>query len=317
MSTALVVAFILCGLQQVVHAQENSTSIDAVTSTSISTTTEAPPDVTNITTDYCQAGLCRSMVKHIGCRNKGELNRLCSPNATLVNLTGLRDFILDEHNFLRNLLASGKMESFPLPDRMATLQWHPELEHLATLNVKQCSFKRDPCHNTPEFRNSGQNLALFELKQMENQTDAFLLKEAINGWWNQSDNATVDQIQHFPKGKPGEWVFFSLFLNSWLIFLTFPSLINNFAVMARDNNTFVGCAALRFEKPPGNNQFLLACNYAGNFVINWPLYREKSQGCQAADLRFSALCKPGEQYQEDPVEETTTMKSNFWRSVRG
>ncbi|XP_017043633.1 antigen 5 like allergen Cul n 1 [Drosophila ficusphila] len=277
MSTVLVVALILSGVLQFVYSEDNTT---------------ATP------TDYCQKDLCHFLKKHIGCRNKGELNKQCPADAYLVNLTGLHDLILDEHNALRNVLAAGKAPKLPQPDRMATLRWHAELEDLATLNVKQCALQYDPCHNTPEFRNSGQNLAIINITLLQgegNHTDECLIRESIGGWWNQSINITREQLQRFPKGKLGD-------------------SIRNFAIMARDNNTFVGCAALRFDKPAGHPQFLLACNYASNYVPDWPIYREKSIGCQSgSDLKYPSLCKAGEQYQELPLEESATVRSGFWR----
>ncbi|EDW93996.1 antigen 5 like allergen Cul n 1 [Drosophila yakuba] len=275
MSTALAVALVLLGFLQVAFSQDNATA--------------AP-------TDYCQSGLCPSLKKHIACKNKGELGKQCDAGAHLVNLTGLQDLILAEHNALRNVLAAGKIATLPQPDRMATLQWHAELADLATLNVQQCVLQYDPCHNTPEFQNSGQNLAWINitlLPEGKNHTDECLVKESIGGWWNQSINITKEQLQRFPKGKLGD-------------------SMRNFAVMARDNNTFVGCAALRFEKPAGHPQFLFACNYASNYVPDWPIYKEKAIGCQSgADLKYPSLCKAGEQYQDLPVEQGGKGK-RFW-----
>ncbi|XP_017081031.1 antigen 5 like allergen Cul n 1 [Drosophila eugracilis] len=276
MSTVFVVTLILFGFLQVVYSQENTT---------------ATP------TDYCKSGLCHILKKHIACRNKGELAQQCPPDAQLVNLSGLHDLILDEHNGLRNVLAAGKVPNLPQPDRMATLQWHTELADLATLNVKQCTLQHDPCHNTQEFRNSGQNLALINITKLEregNHTDESLIKMSIGGWWNQSANITKEQLQRFPNGKLGD-------------------SFRNFAIMARDSNTFVGCAALRFDKPAGYPQFLLACNYASNYIPEWPIYREKAIGCQSgSDSKYPSLCKAGEKYQEPPSEASTKVMS-FWR----
>ncbi|KAH8305256.1 hypothetical protein KR018_006762, partial [Drosophila ironensis] len=269
MSATWALAFILCGFLQFGYSQSDTFG------------TTAAPNATFPSTDYCASSLCGLMKKHIACRNKGELAKQCPPNATLANLTGSHNFIVDTHNALRNLLAGGKIVTLAQPDRMATLEWHPELAELAALNVKQCIMKNDPCHNTLQFRNSGQNLALIDLNKLPgrtNHTDECLLKEAISGWWNQSVNATSKQMNHFPQDKQGD-------------------SIRNFALMARDNNSYVGCAALRFEKPTGNPMYLVACNYATNVVPQYPIYREKSSGCQTgADLKFPSLCKPGEPY---------------------
>ncbi|KAH8266210.1 hypothetical protein KR038_009309, partial [Drosophila bunnanda] len=289
MSTVFVVALVLlCGFLQAGYCQDNKTSTP---------------------TDYCQNVLCQIHKRHIACNNKGNLSKHCPAGAYVVNLSSLHDLILHEHNAYRNLLAGGKIKHLPQPQRMATLQWHAELEHLATLNVKQCALQYDACHNTLEFRNSGQNLALINMTRLTestdnhtdesspkvaaanhtdesslkvaaaNHTDESLIKMAIAGWWNQSVNVMGTDVQRFPKGKLEETA-------------------RHFAVMARDNNTFVGCAALRFDKSPGHPHFLLACNYASDYISDWPLYKEKSFGCKSGfDIKYPFLCKAGEQYQ--------------------
>ncbi|KAH8297853.1 hypothetical protein KR054_011519 [Drosophila jambulina] len=330
MSPVFIVGVVLlCGLLQAGYCQANKSFTSA---------------------DYCQSVLCHIHKRHIACNNKGNLSSKCPAGAQLVNLSALHDLILNEHNAYRNLLAGGKIKHLPQPQRMATLQWHAELEHLATLNVKQCALQYDPCHNTLEFRNSGQNLALINLTLTAepvgnhteesvlkvatvNQTDEILnktvagnqtdetgnktvaanhteespvkldviihtdeslIKMAIAGWWNQSVNVTATDAHRFPKGK-------------------LEDSARHFAVMARDNNTFVGCAALRFDKSPGQPHFLLACNYASDYICDWPLYKEKSFGCKSGfDLKYPFLCKAGEQYQQPVMEEETTPKNNLW-----
>lgn len=86
-----------------------------------------------------------------------------------------------------------------MPEKMATMQWSEELEQLATLNVKQCALIYDPCHNTPEFRNSGQNLALQNISTAVDVTDEELIKSNIDNWWDQSSNITRERVEHYPK----------------------------------------------------------------------------------------------------------------------
>ncbi|KAH8302512.1 hypothetical protein KR044_007781 [Drosophila immigrans] len=239
----------------------------------------------NATTNYCQIGLCPSLKKHIACRNNGELARACPTNAQLLNISEHQQLILNQHNQQRHLLASGKEQSLPQPDKMATMQWSDELEQLATLNVKQCAMIYDACHNTLEFRNSGQNLALQNISTAVEVTDEELLKSNIERWWDQSKNVTQDNIESYPKEAK------------------ISDYFRNFAVMARDNNTFVGCAAIKYTKGVLQH-FLLACNYASNPVPEHAIYRIKSRGCQNGyDRYFPALCKAGEQYRDiEPLE---------------
>ncbi|XP_064552312.1 antigen 5 like allergen Cul n 1 [Drosophila montana] len=235
-------------------------------------------------TNYCQPGLCPSLKRHIGCKNKGELARLCSANVQILNLTQHQPIILNQHNQHRNLLASGKLENLKVPEKMATMQWHEELEKLATLNVKQCSLKYDPCHNTPEFRNSGQNLALVKINKTD-MTNEELINSTIDRWWDQHKNITQQRVEYLPKEPK------------------ITDLVRNFAVMARDNNTHVGCAAIRYGSGLMQN-FLMACNYASNYMPEYAIYRVKSLNCQNGYDRFyPALCKAGEQYRDvEPLE---------------
>ncbi|XP_002025425.2 venom allergen 5 [Drosophila persimilis] len=286
MSVALGLSFILCGLclLQGVHSQSQANS----SGSSISST--------GSTIDYCQPGLCPQMKKHIACRNNGNFGSQCPINATeLLNITNYQGLIVSEHNALRNVLAGGKVHALlPMPDRMASLQWHPELEYLATVSVKHCALLHDPCINTRQFPQAGQNLALIHLNfslPEENRTDEVLIKESIAEWWSQSANVTADRVQKFPRAKQGVF-------------------IRNFAVMARDNNTFVGCAALRFVRRKVEPDFLMACNYASNYAVDHPIYREKALGCQAGtDPKYPPLCRTGEQYLEAAPMENATRHS--------
>ncbi|XP_022217672.2 antigen 5 like allergen Cul n 1 [Drosophila obscura] len=238
------------------------------------------------------------MKQHIACRSNGHFGSQCPPNATeLLNLSDYQGLILSEHNSLRNALAAGKVSSdlLPMPDRMATLQWHAELEYLATVSVKHCALLHEPCLNTRDFPNSGQNMALIHVNASlpaENRTDEVLIKDSIAQWWSQIANVTADRVQKFPKAKLGV-------------------AVRNFAVMARDNNSFVGCAALRFVRRQAEHNFLLACNYASNCAVDRPIYRVKALSCQSGtDSKYPSLCRTGEQYPDVvPMEGTTTRHS--------
>ncbi|XP_017863928.1 PREDICTED: venom allergen 3 [Drosophila arizonae] len=238
--------------------------------------------------NYCQPGLCPSLRRHIGCKNNGELSKTCPPTAKLLNITEYQAIILNQHNQARNLLASGKLEGLRGPEKMATMQWNEELELLATLNVKQCAKHYDACHNTLEFRNSGQNVALAVINRTDISNEQ-LVNSTIDSWWDQYKNITQQRVDYFPKESK----------------LSDP--VRNFAVMARDNNTHVGCAAIRFSKGPVDN-FLMTCNYASNFMPEHAIYRVKSLNCQGGyDRVYPALCKAGELYRE--VE---TVEPNMW-----
>lgn len=110
------------------------------------------------------------------------------------------------HNQLRNQLATGKLEHLLVPDKMAAMQWSSQLEELATLNVKQCAMIYD-CHNTQDYRNSGQNLALQNMTAAIEVPDEDLIKNNIEHWWDQHKNVTQDKVDSVPsEPKQFEWV---------------------------------------------------------------------------------------------------------------
>jgi len=79
------------------------------------------------------------------------------------------------------------------------MQWNEELEQLAILNVKQCAKVYDPCHNTLEFRNSGQSVALQNISIAVEATDEELIKDNIDRWWEQHKNITKERVEFYPK----------------------------------------------------------------------------------------------------------------------
>lgn len=67
---------------------------------------------------------------------------------------------------------------------MATMQWSSELAQLAELNVKQCVMKHDECHNTKDFKHSGQNLAYTRWINMQMSVPKVINRQ-IKAWFNE------------------------------------------------------------------------------------------------------------------------------------
>ncbi|KAH8371381.1 hypothetical protein KR093_007121 [Drosophila rubida] len=239
----------------------------------------------NMSINYCLPSLCPPLKRHIACKNNGELSKICPVDAQMLNMSEHQQNILNQLNQQRHLLAMGKVASLPVPEKMATLQWNDELEQLAAMNVKHCALINDVCHNTLEFRNSGQTVAMQNISTAVEVTDEELVKSNIERWWDQAKHVTPDYVESYPKDAKINDIF------------------RNFAVMARENNTFVGCAAIKYTKGVLQH-FLFACNYASNAVPETAIYHIKSRGCQNGyDRYFPALCKAGEQYRDiEPLE---------------
>lgn len=64
----------------------------------------------------------------------------------------MKTLILNTQNQFRSEIALGKFEGFPQASRMAQLQYCPELETPAALNVRQCNMKHDECRNTRNYK---------------------------------------------------------------------------------------------------------------------------------------------------------------------
>lgn len=64
----------------------------------------------------------------------------------------MKELILNTQNQFRSDIAMGKFDEFPQASRMAQLQYCPELEVPAALNVRQCNMKHDECRNTRNYK---------------------------------------------------------------------------------------------------------------------------------------------------------------------
>lgn len=94
--------------------------------------------------NYCDAGLCPSNKKHIGCINKGHFGHLCTADARVVELDDYsKRLLLHLHNYYRSTIAEGKTPGFPPAVRMGALKWDDELAYLAELNAMSCEIEHD------------------------------------------------------------------------------------------------------------------------------------------------------------------------------
>lgn len=72
-------------------------------------------------TDYCLTALC-SGLKHIACQNSGDFDPTCPSDRKILDLSEeYRQLILDEHNQLRNKIASGQEIGFSTASMMSTM----------------------------------------------------------------------------------------------------------------------------------------------------------------------------------------------------
>ncbi|KFB44576.1 hypothetical protein ZHAS_00012458 [Anopheles sinensis] len=113
---------------------------------------------------YCSVNLCPFGGPNVGCNPPpASGGYYCyGKSATSVKMTkSLKSHLLHLHNYYRSKVASGRQPPFSQAARMYTMVWDDELEAQAGHNARSCLFAHDQCRNTPEFRHSGQNLAIF------------------------------------------------------------------------------------------------------------------------------------------------------------
>lgn len=186
--------------------------------------------------------------------------------------------ILHRHNTLRNLTAAGQTigrdGNLPTAVRMAQIRWDPTLAHLAGLNVRRCQVRQDPCRNTDEFNNSGQNLGtIFFLGNMA--TD-IIVNTVIDSWFDQRRNTLISDIVSIVPGRLFD--------------------VGRFSTLVNERQTHIGCAISLFDQDSGSTFWrvgLLACNYAFTNLGGMSVYRTGGIGLQCVlgrDGTYPGLC---------------------------
>ena len=121
----------------------------------------------------------------------------------MVDMAPHKTMIMKMFNELRNEIAGGHIEPFPIATRMAHMKWSPELEYLATLNVRTCRNQYDKCRSTKLFPYAGQNIAIYSYTGEEDlYTDDEIIKERIEEWLEQYKNTDPEIINSFPAQLP-------------------------------------------------------------------------------------------------------------------
>lgn len=105
----------------------------------------------------------------------------------------------------------------------------------ASLTAKQCTLKNDECRNTAEFKSAGQNI--FWTTDVEAYNESIAL--GVDGWWYESSDANEGDIASYENKK-----------------------ISEFATMAQDHTSVIGCAASVYTREDNSEIFFLVCNYS-------------------------------------------------------
>lgn len=162
--------------------------------------------------NYCEAGLCQSNKKHIGCVNKGHFGHTCTSDARVIELDDYsRRLILHMHNTHRSTIAEGKTPGYPPAVRMGALKWDDELAYLATLNAMSCEIEHDKCRNTRAFPFAGQNLALGWL--LDDHTIDWAIRNFTSEWYIEYSDAHPSIVDAFYRPSGPAIGHFTLMVN--------------------------------------------------------------------------------------------------------
>lgn len=243
-------------------------------------------------TDYCLTELC-SGLKHIACQNSGDFDPSCPPDRKILELSEEdRQLILNEHNQLRNKIASGQEIGFSTASMMSTMVsfnltfkifpiyvkflsfqiWNNELAKLAELNARTCTFAHDQCRNTEKFKYAGQNIALSEAS-VEFETLNAIIKNALQNWYIEVQNTTQSEIDSY--------------------YFSSDKVIGHFTQIVNDLSNEVGCAVVQYTESDGWKSSLFVCDYARTNIKGLPIYVSGSVAshCESGtNPDFNALC---------------------------
>lgn len=181
-----------------------------------------------------------------------------------------QDFVR-AHNAKRDQVAGGNLSGFESAVRMGAMEWDNNLAELAELNVRDCYFHHDSCHNTKIFKYSGQNIAYFPLDRSNPDPKKTAL-EAIDVWFDEYKDATMANIDI---NQPSS-----------------GKVIGHFTVLVHELNVRVGCAAAQFSDK--SHQYVYTvCNYAYTNYYGKRVYEAgpAASKCKSGtDSKFPNLC---------------------------
>ncbi|XP_001361834.3 antigen 5 like allergen Cul n 1 [Drosophila pseudoobscura] len=232
--------------------------------------------------DYCQEHWCsRPALQHVACNNNGSLGAKCKSGARLIPMSAdMQQFIVRQVNLYRNQVASGAFRKWPPAERMATVQWDPELAKLAELAVKQCHLATDNCRNTRRFKHVGQIVGhvIFSANRFSQRQ---LIGHKIYNWFNQYKKATAG------------------------LGLGLRKDITSFRQLIQERATHMGCGVLQQQRHRWQQQFIV-CNFARENVHHEPAYaigHKAAAGCQkGTNPQFPNLCAVEEPFDVNAVD---------------
>uniref|UniRef100_A0A336M212 CSON007727 protein n=1 Tax=Culicoides sonorensis TaxID=179676 RepID=A0A336M212_CULSO len=201
----------------------------------------------DVSIDYCKLALLKcGNNKHVACKNDSGFD--VNPNCKNIQVHSMtvdqKSFLLKEHNFYRNLVASGSYNQFPSASKMIEMKWDKSLENVACHHVQYCHMKHGQCLATSSNGVPGQNLFA-----APNEDNFSFLKRAVNTWFNKSYDAPSSIVDNFE--------------NSYY----------TFAFMIKESQSKIGCCSITYEDSHFKRYSrMLTCLYENIVYSNANIY---------------------------------------------
>uniref|UniRef100_A0A1A9ZJ21 SCP domain-containing protein n=1 Tax=Glossina pallidipes TaxID=7398 RepID=A0A1A9ZJ21_GLOPL len=238
-----------------------------------------------------QKDYCSYCPNHVACLEKPEFKENCPLDAELLNLSYVRESIVNFHNEKRNYIAGGGDKNHKIACRMGTMEWDNELAGIAEYNVRKCALRYDNCFNTSAYRYPGQNLGTYKTTLSVSGDER--IRWILLSWYKQVANSKQEYVESYPYDY-------------------YQTNFSHFAIMMSDRNVRVGCAASSYSEYAKKlgitlNTTLLACNYASTNMVEFPIY---DTNCTAATVR----CNTGFNERGTRVPEMQLRSLRFCRT---
>lgn len=261
---------------------------------------------------YCERVHCPED-NHIYCNDwrpfhSGFLGN--DPNRIILT-SNQKQLILDTHNELRNIVASGMPrlmnlagDTFPKALNMHKLVWNEELEWAAGLNGETCAGDHD-CPSTHTYMFAGQNLAMTASSHDLNRTE--FLKNNIRFWFMEHLNTPLDVIDGYsPEIVKHSSQFTAEETRKVAEFIKPVSMVDmngHFTALVKDTTSKIGCALYSCGKVDNvmtdSYSLYLVCNYENSNMIGEATYEHKTSYDCERSRKFPGLCLDGSDTEED------------------
>lgn len=269
---------------------------------------------------FCKNIDC-SQNNHIFCNGViPKTSNFIGTSPTKINLTmEQKQLILDTHNELRNIIATGKPqlvniagELFPKASNMHKLIWSDELEWQADLNAATCSANHD-CPSTENYMSASQNLGYRSNSKPINETQ--YIKDTILNWFYEFIYTPLEAIDSYSSKTVKNTDKFTEIEAERVKNLTgssfFFNLNSHFTTVVKAKTSKIGCSFYscgQVRDLPYSWYFV--CNYEFMNMFGEATYKYNVPENCARSKKYCGLCLEGTSSEENE-EELSCLESDL------